>query len=100
MCSVIARIAIGRLLYRGEYILQPAEYSAFWTTVKKERIECARYLARIIKLLVEYEKDPHKVEKTFKKTMVGNTQEFITILLHTIQYLDMFGRYSVWDSPS
>lgn len=73
----------------GEIVLQPIEYTNFWYTISKDRATCSRYLARIVILLINFEKDPIKTEKTLLKKY-GTIESFIAVLLNTIQFIDMF----------
>ena len=77
----------------GEIVLLPAEYANFWSSITKERGTCARYMARIIILLLSFEKDPVKTEKSLATKKYGSTDNFITTLLNTLQFLDMFVGY-------
>lgn len=75
----------------GDIILAPTEYSNFWYTISRERSTCSRYLARIVILLINFEKDSVKTEKTLNlNKKYGTIDQFITILLNTIQFIDMF----------
>ena len=81
------------LLHSGEIVLMPAEYANFWESISKERATCARYMARIVILLLSFEKDPVKTEKSLPNKKYGSTENFITLLLNTLQFLDMFVGY-------
>lgn len=73
----------------GSLVLQPAEYAAFWRSLREDRAACARYVARMVKVLLDYEKEPSKVEKSLKKC-THSMPDYITLILHTLQYLSLF----------
>lgn len=50
-------------------------------------------MARIVILLLSFEKDPIKTEKSLGSKKYGTVDGFITILLNTLQFLDMFVGY-------
>jgi hypothetical protein len=50
-------------------------------------------MARIVILLLSFEKDPVKTEKSLGSRKYGSTDSFITVLLNTLQFLDMFVGY-------
>ena len=57
-----------------------------------ERDTCSRYAARIINMLMNIEADPIKMEKQFQKNCSMDIDYFITMLIHTLNFLDTFGR--------
>ena len=72
-------------------VLYPDKYAGFWTTIAHDRQSCARYMARIVVTLLNFEHDPVKAEKSLQsKTDVVSAKHFINLLLNTTQFIDMF----------
>lgn len=82
---------IGKNIISGDIVLQPNEYSNFWNALK-DKGTCSRFLARIVTLLINLEKDPSKADKlsSLKGNKFGNLETFLAILINTIQFIDMF----------
>eukprot|EP00602_Paraphysomonas_sp_CaronLab_P007341 CAMPEP_0185034502 /NCGR_PEP_ID=MMETSP1103-20130426/24456_1 /TAXON_ID=36769 /ORGANISM="Paraphysomonas bandaiensis, Strain Caron Lab Isolate" /LENGTH=1089 /DNA_ID=CAMNT_0027571189 /DNA_START=131 /DNA_END=3400 /DNA_ORIENTATION=+ len=81
---------IAKSIINGDIVLVPGEYASFWSSITRERSTCARYMARIVILLINLEKDQAKTEKALLNHKYGTIDNFITLLLNTIQFLDIF----------
>jgi hypothetical protein len=80
---------LAKNIISGEIVLSPNEYANFWNEMKN-KTTCSRYLARIMTLLINIEKDPSKVERSLTSKKFGNMECFTAILLNTVQFIDMF----------
>lgn len=75
----------------GDIILLPDEYANFWSCIAKDRQSCARFMARIVVTLLNFEQDPVKSERSIaSKGAVVSATHLINVLLNTIQFIDMF----------
>mmetsp|Transcript_24106 Transcript_24106/g.40950 ORF Transcript_24106/g.40950 Transcript_24106/m.40950 type:complete len:1178 (-) Transcript_24106:181-3714(-) len=82
---------MGKAVVSGDIVLMPDEYVNFWTTIVKDRQSCARYMARIVVTLLNFEQDPIKAEKALaNKSTIASSNHMINVLLNTIQFIDMF----------
>ena len=78
-----------QILFRGEIVLQPAEYATFVLSLSREPSSAASFATALISVLLSYERDTGKCEKSLKK--LEHTMDYIlTIFLHTLQVLDNF----------
>jgi hypothetical protein len=73
-----------RIFTSGELILAPMDYSILWNSVSP-----ARYITRCIKFLLDYEKSPEDIAKTFKMSAT-EVRYFVTCVLHSITVFDLF----------
>lgn len=72
-------------------------YSAFWTTLFTDRNACSRFVARIVNLLMNLELDYAKATKEISKNSSIDVDYFVSILLNTIKFLDMFAGFDISD---
>jgi hypothetical protein len=79
------------LIISGDIILLPEEYTGFWNSISKDRQSCARYMARIVVTLLNFEQDLVKAERSLaNKSAIVSSDHLINLLLNTIQFIDMF----------
>ena len=72
------------LLSEGGGVLAPLEYSVFWNNVS-----AARFIARCIKFLMDYENDPEKMMKGLKKTE-AEMGKFVVSFYFVLNMLNSF----------
>lgn len=83
MCAVF--------FFSGDIILLPEEYAEFWGRISQDRQSCARYMARMVVTLLNFEQDLWKAERSLvNKSAIVSSSHLINLLLNTIQFIDMF----------